>query len=148
MKLIKLIGLLGFIGLVVVFLFSKLQKEVAEAVWFDGSWPYRVGYTVTNGGSALTNYQVKLTLNTANLISLKKLQSSCADIRVASQDGTSLTYWLENNTCNTTTTAIWTKVPTLAAGTSTIYVYYGNSSAADSQSGTNTFELFDDFSGS
>jgi len=49
---------------------------------------------------------------------------------------------------STTATAnIWAKIPSIPNGNSTIYLYYGNSSAISASNGDNTFEFFDDFDG-
>jgi len=45
--------------------------------WYNASWNYREAITVTNSsGGTLTNYQVKLTLNTAALVTASKMQSA------------------------------------------------------------------------
>jgi hypothetical protein len=58
------------------------------------------------------------------------MRSDCGDIRFTDSDGqTQLNYWIESG-CNTSSTKIWVKVPSIPANsTKTIYVYYGNSSA-------------------
>lgn len=97
---------------------------------------------------ALTNYQVQVTINTQALVSAGKMQSAGQDIRVTDNDKcTALDFWFEPTTINTTTTQLWIKVPSIAASAArTIYIYYGNSSAASANSGVNTFNFFDDFS--
>jgi hypothetical protein len=45
------------------------------------SWTYRSPITISNGGSALADYQISVTVDTANLISDNKMQSTGADIR-------------------------------------------------------------------
>jgi hypothetical protein len=92
----------------------------------------------------LTNYQVLVTLDTASLISAGKMRSDCGDIRFTDSDAqTLLSYWIESG-CNSATTKIWVKVPTIpASSTKTIYVYYGNPSATNQSSGDNTFDYFD-----
>jgi len=93
-------------------------------------WGYRKPITISNSGSALTDYQVLVILDTQSLISAGKMRSDCGDIRFTDSDGvTNLNYWLESG-CNTTSTKIWVKVPSIpASSTKTIYVYYGNPSA-------------------
>ena len=39
---------------------------------------------------------------------------------------------------------IWTKIPSVPNGTSTIYLYYGNNLATSLSNGTNTFDFFED----
>src|SRR3954468_5040336 len=62
-------------------------------------WTYRVPVTVTNtSGSTLTSFQVKVTLNTAALITAGQMQSTGADIRFTDGSCNSLDYWIENQT--------------------------------------------------
>ena len=112
------------------------------------SWNYRQKITITeNSGSSLTDYQVKLTIDTASLISAGKMQSDGSDIRFTNSSGTELDYWIESG-INTSSTVIWVKVDSIPASSSTdIYMFYGNSSASAVSSGDNTFEFFDDFEG-
>ncbi|MDD4531086.1 MAG: DUF2341 domain-containing protein [Candidatus Pacebacteria bacterium] len=91
----------------------------------------------------LTDYQVKLTVPYDS-----DMQADFDDLRFTSSDGTTLlNYWLESKTDSSTAT-IWVKVPTLSSGSNTIYMYYGNASAASGSNGANTFRYFDDFSSS
>ena len=116
-------------------------------MWLSG-YNYRVPITITNSsGGTLTNYQVHVTINTANLISLGKLQSNGNDLTATDTDGsTQLSSWFDPTTLNTATTDLWIKIPSLPAGTYTIYVYYGNSGASMQSSIVNTFIYGDDFS--
>ncbi len=99
--------------------------------WWDADWQYRKQINIIeNSGTDLANYQVKLTIDTASLISAGKLNSDCSDIRFADQNDNLLSYWIESG-CNTASTTIWVKVPSLAASsTQSIYMYYGNSEAS------------------
>lgn len=118
----------------------------AAAGWLSG-WQYRRAITITNSAStSLTDYQVKITIDTASLISAGKMRSDGGDIRFTSSDGTTLlSYWIESG-INTASTVIWVKVPSIPASSSTtIYIYYGNPSATSQSSGANTFIFFDDF---
>jgi len=105
---------------------------------------------ITNAGTAQTDFQVAITLNTSALITAGKMQSDCDDVRITDVNGKVLPFWIETgtNACNTTTTAIWTKVPSISTSGTTVYLYYGNPSAINTQNGNNVFEFFDDFSGS
>ncbi|MHA2060819.1 MAG: DUF2341 domain-containing protein [Candidatus Sifarchaeia archaeon] len=128
------------------FIFSNRE---AEAAWWNNSWLYRKKINISNStGGTLTNYQVQISLDTSTLIADGKLESSCEDIRIVS-DETALSYWIEESgdyVCNTSSTYIWTKIPSLPTTGITIYIYYGNSWAADASDGDNVFEFFDDFS--
>ncbi len=101
--------------------------------WFDSAWEYRKPLTLTNGGGSKTDYDVLVVLDTASLIAENKIQANCNDIRIVDSDGiTVLPYWIEGG-CNTAETEIWTRVPSVPTGESTIHLYYGNGSALDAQ---------------
>ena len=127
----------------------SLGSEVSNPyTLYDLGWTYRKPITITEqSGSDLNNYQVKLTIDTASLISDGKMNSDCSDMRfVDSDDTTALSYWIEDGTCNSASTIVWVKIPSLAASSSkTIYMYYGNSGATSASNGDNTFDFFDDF---
>jgi len=114
------------------------------------AWNYRKALIINNtsNSNGLTDYQVLTTLDTQSLISSGKMRSDCGDIRFTDSDGqTQLNYWIESG-CDTSSTKIWVKVPSIPANsTKTIYVYYGNLSATSASNGDNTFLLFDDFFG-
>ena len=110
------------------------------------SWAYRVPITITNpNSSTLTNFQIKVTLNTSDLISSGKMLSTCADIRVSDSDGTtSLNHWVSG--CNSSFTYVWVKVPSIPASSSkVVYIYYGNSFAASQSNPASVFVFYDDF---
>jgi len=135
-------------GLIIVYFISQGQEAKAE--WFNESWMYRQRVDITNSGSAQTDFQIQITLNTAALISTGKMQSDCDDIRVTDINGRIISYWVEENSpgCNNSATEIWTKVPTIPTSGATLYVYYGNPSAFNIENGNKVFEFFDNFSGS
>ncbi len=67
------------------------------------------------------------------MVNAGKLQSDCDDLRfVDSDDSTYLSYWVEGG-CNTFTTRIWVQIPSLPNGGKTIYMYYGNDAATNSE---------------
>jgi hypothetical protein len=93
-----------------------------------------------NSASALTDYQVKLTITYDS-----DMQPDFDDLRFTSADGTTeLSYWLESKT-DSTTAIVWVKVPSLASGDNTLYMYYANASATTASNGDNTFLFFDHF---
>lgn len=121
----------------------------AKAAWLDEDWTYRQAIPISNAGSALTNYQISFTLDTAALITAGKLQADCDDLLLSDQSGNLLPYWVEENNpgCNNAATKIWAKAPSVPASTSTLYVYYGNPSAGISylNDGDKVFTFYDDF---
>ncbi len=112
----------------------------------DPTLSFRRPITVTNSGSALTNYQVKISLTSSNM-TFSHAKSDGSDVRLRASDGvTDLPYWIENWNSSSQTATLWVNASSLPAGTSTLYLVYGNSSATTTASGTNTFLFFDDFS--
>src|SRR3989344_5545535 len=117
-------------------------------VAWSANWLYYQPVSITNNvASVLTDYETKLTLNTQVLITAGKLQSQCQDLRFVGADGiTRLAYFLEPADCNSTTTPVWIKDPSIpASGTTTINMYYGNTGAVSEASGDETFAFFDSF---
>ncbi|WP_288007771.1 DUF2341 domain-containing protein [Thermofilum sp.] len=107
-----------------------VTNTAPASTWWNTAWLYRVPVTITSGAS-YTNQQIQIYFNTQAPISTGKMRSDCGDIRVVdSDDATQLPYWIEPGTCNKAPyTIIWVKVPSIPAGTKTIYIYYGNPSA-------------------
>uniref|UniRef100_A0A7J2U2Q1 DUF2341 domain-containing protein n=1 Tax=Ignisphaera aggregans TaxID=334771 RepID=A0A7J2U2Q1_9CREN len=101
----------------------------------------------TRNPSTLTDYQILVVVDTSSLIQQGKMRSDCGDIRFADEDGvTPLSYWVERGTCNTQSTKIWVKVPSIPnSSTKTIYMYYGNASATSLSNPASTFLWFSEF---
>jgi predicted GH43/DUF377 family glycosyl hydrolase len=94
----------------------------------------------------LTDYAVKITLTTANF-DFSLAQANGADLRFTDSDSlTPLAYWVQSYDAAARKAVVWVKVPHIPAGsTCSIFLYSGNSSAPDAQSGAATFPLFSDF---
>jgi len=95
-------------------------------------------------GSALEDYQVGLDVDTASLIADGRMRTDCGDIRFADSTGTEIPYWIESG-CNSASTRIWVRVPSIPTSGTTISLHYGNPDAASASSGEDTFIFFDDF---
>jgi len=117
--------------------------------WWDTDWQYRMPiYIINTNPSTLTNYQVRITLQTTNF-NYSHAKTNGEDIRFICDDGiTQCDYWIETWNASGTST-LWVEVPTLIGGSemTTIYMYYGNSGASAASNGTATFQFFDDFLG-
>lgn len=103
---------------------------------------FKVAVTIDNtaNSNTLTNYQVAVTLNTSTLVSSGEMRSDCGDIRINDTDDTTAitNFWIEN--CNSATTVVWIKVPSIpASAVKMVYLYYGNSAASSLSSISNTF---------
>ncbi len=120
--------------------------------WYDLAWYWRKLITINNGGGTLTEYQIKVTVNTQELILASKMQPDGDDIRFTQSDGISeIPYWIESG-IDTTSTIVWVKMPSIPSGDSAIYMYYRNPDASTASSMSNTFpngsfqDLFADIS--
>ena len=116
------------------------ESSVAEiewsdpAGWYDSAWNYRRPVTIDNSGSALIDYQVNLTVSCDS-----DMQPDFDDIRFTSSDGTTLiSHWRESY-IDSDSAVFWVKVPSIPAGDTIIYMYYGNSGANSASDGANTF---------
>ncbi|RKY41342.1 MAG: hypothetical protein DRP85_06620, partial [Candidatus Makaraimicrobium thalassicum] len=115
----------------------------------SGCWPYRKQINISGSSSLLTEYQVKLVVNLSAQYEEGKVNESCKDLRFTWLNSSSgkeeiIPYWID--TCNVSSNStIWVKVPKIATGGETLYMYYGNMIANSNSNGTLTFEFFDEF---
>ncbi len=114
----------------------------AVSGWYNTSWNRRAPITINNPGDALSGYQVRITVTYD-----ADMQSDFNDIRFTADDGTTLiSYWRQGYSAGVSA-VFWVRVPSVPSGSSTVYLYYGNSGAGSASDGTATFDFFDDFSG-
>jgi hypothetical protein len=104
---------------------------------------------VNSSATALSNFQVKLSINTADLITAGKMNADGSDMRFI--DGTDccapINYFIESG-LNSTSTVVWVKVPDLPANSSkTISIVYGNPTASSLSTADGVFEINDQFDG-
>lgn len=103
----------------------------------DTDWQYKKPVTVyENSGSGLSDYQVLLIVDTKTPISQGNMNPDGGDIRFAMdcEGGTPLAYWTER-WLNTDSTEIWVKIPNIpASGSVTIWMFYGDVTAASRSS--------------
>jgi len=144
-KLKVIVSLILFTFIITGLLIKRVSQT--SAAWYNASWLYRRSITITGDGSSHSDENVVITVDTASLITASKLQPDCDDIRFTASDGsTALNYWIEGG-CNTTTTQIWVLVPSVSSGSTTIYMYYNNSSASTGeQTWSNNFISLSDAS--
>ncbi|HNY36046.1 MAG TPA: DUF2341 domain-containing protein [Candidatus Pacearchaeota archaeon] len=145
-KFIAFISIILF-SIIGAFLFlhkSEIFSDLIPVSAAGESWLSGYGYrkTVTvNSASALSNYQIKLTVPYVT----SKMNTDFSDLRFTSSDGaTELSYWIESYTASTPA-IVWVKVPSISSGDNTIYIYYGKNSATTASNGDDTFDFFDDF---
>ncbi len=129
--------------------------------WFYNGWTYR-RQIIVNGSTALLNdysIMINLTNRTAGTdnFDFSKAISDGNDTRITWLNASSgmeqnVSFWIENWTSSGKlgNATIWVKVPNITAqnvANTTLYMYYGNTTAVNTVSnGNNTFDFFDDFS--
>lgn len=119
-------------------------QAAPNPAWYDPAWFIRRPVTITNSGSALTNYQVLVTLNST--FDFNHAQADGADLRITAGDGTTaLSFWIEAWDSTGQNAWVWVKVPSLPGGNTVIYLYYSNPSAVSASNGKATFEVYDGF---
>ncbi|HCY75889.1 MAG TPA: hypothetical protein DHV28_08195 [Ignavibacteriales bacterium] len=130
-----------------LFVILVITSELTSVYGQWTGWAYRRTIAVdNNSGSTLTDFQVKISLNSSNF-TFAHAKSDGSDLRITSSDGiTELPFWIESWNAVDAQANIWVKVPSIPNTGTTIYLYYGNTSATASSNGTNTFNFFDDFS--
>ena len=123
----------------------------AAIPWQVAGWQYRKAVVINNRGGELRDFQVSFMLNTWTLYTTGKLKDDCNDLRVTDETGQVLPHWIEPHEIGCPGNAdhpksrIWVRVPVIGNGATTVYVYYGNPKAPNSQSGKAVFDYFDDF---
>ncbi len=108
------------------FLFLILSASPAGA-WWNCSWDYRFPVTITKpAGPALTEYQVRMNLNALNVPAQFNWNLMGADLRAVAQDDvTLLNHFIEQWNVIGRTAVVWVRVPSIPAGNSTVYLYFG-----------------------
>ena len=123
---------------------EKNGTEQIGPPWFNEAWHYRRPVTISSTGTTLSYYQVLVTLNNINF-NFNWANVNGSDVRFTHSDGTTeLKYWIESWDKTNQKAYIWVRVPSLASGDTTIYLYYNNPAATTLSDGPNTFDGFDD----
>ncbi len=109
----------------VLFLALNLPLLANDAPWLDG-WQFRRTITVDNPCQTdLIDYQVQISLGSD--FDFSKALPGGEDIRVTLDDGTTvIASWVETWDDVGMIGSIWTKVPSLPAAGTVLYLYYGN----------------------
>jgi hypothetical protein len=107
----------------------------AAIPWYNTSWTNRLAIVIdhTKVSGPLTNFPVLINLTNASLQA--SAQSSGNDLLFTSADGTNkLAHEIESYTNSNGALVAWVNVPILSStADTTLYLYYGNSSATNQQ---------------
>ena len=116
-------------------------KDFAPASeWYNESWEYRCGISITGSVGAGTDYQILITVPYA-----AHMQTDFDDLLFTDDNGiTELDYWIESYVASTSA-VVWVEVADDLDSNQVIYMYSGNDEVSTTSDGDTTFLLFDDF---
>ncbi len=123
----------------------------AGAAWYNASWAYRrqitIDHTKVATSSSLSNFPMLFSVTDSELkytsFGGRIGKTDGTDILFTDSSGTKLNHEIEKYSSSTGETIVWVNVPTLSGATdTTLYMYYGNSGAADQQNATSTWDSF------
>lgn len=129
-----------FLGL----FFFSLPIHAQECMW---DWANRVPVEIDNSdGETLSDYQVRIVIDTETPIGLGLMEPDGSDLRVTmSACCDPLCYYIESG-INTPSTVIWVKIPVIEAGSiATIYAFFGNPGVEAVSDAECTFAFYEDF---
>ncbi|HOX26988.1 MAG TPA: DUF2341 domain-containing protein [Candidatus Krumholzibacteria bacterium] len=111
-----------------------------------GDWAYQRPVSVTNDGSTLTDYQVKIVLDGDNF-DFAQAAADGADLLFTDIDGyVFYPYWIETWNPAAEHAVVWVRVPELPGGATTIFALLcGNPAATARSDGAGTFLFFSSF---
>lgn len=109
--------------------------------WWHCDWRFRIPVTISQPpGAAVTDYQVRIALNASNVPAHFDWSLQGSDLRLVDQDDLSqLDLFIEQWNVAARTAVIWVRVPTIAAGGRTIYLYFAAPAGTPSASTPMTF---------
>ena len=138
-KSVKITFLFAFIAVYCLLTTSEVFA------WLDG-WQYRQEFYLINNGNFVNDLQVRVELSAANF-RYDRARADGADIRFSRNENDTLyKYWCESWNAGSSS-VFWVKISSVPTGSTRFCVYYGNTGASSIGSGKDTFEFFDDFSG-
>ncbi len=144
-----------------------LMKEVCEedflADWIEQSYTPLTNYSqwrehksfpfnfarevnvTLNSHEPIYDVVISFSFNSKELISKGKMRNDCGDIRIVDDSFNYLPYYIDQNTCNTTNTIVYVKVPILKPGSNHLWLLYGNPSITSASNPSAVFMFFQDF---
>ena len=120
---------------------GSVASLVSVLPWMDDGWTSMIPVTVTSGAApALTEYQVKLEIDSSQAEFWAGVNSDGNDIRVTDDDAvTSIPFWVERFDYAGQQATVWAQVPSLDPGDTTFYLYFGNPAASAAGSALEVF---------
>ena len=125
-------------GLLIFCLVGVLFVKPSFA-WLSG-WGCRQDIFLSNIAGDLTNYQVRIDLNSTNVGSNFNWSNNGSDIRFTNSTDDELNFWIESWNSAEQEATIWVNVTSLPNNTNTtIYMYYCNSTVSSASDVASTF---------
>lgn len=127
--------------------FASLFSTAIHAQPCLANWDYYLPVILDNAaGQALSDFQMRVDLPLAPLISAGKLRPDAADLRVVDSLCQPLPFYIDSTLAASSNT-LWIRIPGIGAGKQYKFrIYYGRPQAQNSAaSGDDTFIFFDDF---
>jgi hypothetical protein len=154
-----LLSVMLIVALLAVIYGPFLPSASASMPWPNPNYfGYRKSHVLSQLAGANTSYPVQITVSngsgtdSGNVVFLGSHQTApnFGDVHFYKGDGvTPIPYWLQPDSANSSSVLIWVSDPdNLSSASSTIYIYYGNTTAATgltSSNGTGTFSFYDPF---
>ena len=142
----KIIAVVSILALIYILSLATVMAHTTCKSLISSKWEYlRVVYIKERSGIDLTNYTVRIVLNSTNF-DFGKAKSDGSDIRFYDVYGNELNYWIEYWSAEKQYAIVWVRIPVIRANSmEVIHMYYGNPEARPHSNGTSTFVFFDDF---
>jgi hypothetical protein len=126
---------------------SDDDYDFEGSTWWNSDWSYRKIIPILNANNSY-QMQINVTKSTGGNVTCEgHCNNDFGDIRFVNADNTTLLdYWIEESVSGNYAT-IWVETPSDIETDRSIIMYYGNSGAPTTSNATNTFLLYDNFSG-
>ena len=100
-------------------------------------------------GISLTDFPVRVTLDTTALINAGTLAADCSNLHIRGSQGCAQTFdfFLPAYSCNSASTELWVRAPNLIDGAQEVLEIAFDGDASVGSDGTRVFPFFDDFDG-
>lgn len=127
------------------------KHMLSSSTWLSG-WDFRKAHVITGSAGAGTNYQIEIIVRYGsgsdsgpNVYCNHNCQPSFDDVRFTGDDGVSLLHSWREEVVASDHAVFWVKITDDLSSDVSIYVYYGNPTAVNTNAGDSTFIFFDDF---
>ena len=113
---------------------------------FPGDWAFRQEITVTNTGAPLSDYSIRLRVDSSQTDFWNGIENDGRSIHFTGPDGTTpLPFFLDYFDYGGQTAILHVRVASLPTGDTTLYLYFGDSSASSESNASAVFAFYDDF---